>query len=227
MQFPLTGQLLVASSVVSDPMYAGGVCLIVHQDETDSIGVMLNRPIQPSPEMIAAMTGAAGDSTEPSTTADDDATPQGDFNRLSGQPNQPASGESKLPPILTAGTSENQTLHFGGPLSGPVVAIHPISELGDAETGQGIYVAAQKEHLVDLIKSQTGPCRLIVGHLGWKTEDLFNEIEQGYWHLVPATSESVFSSPTEMWPKLIRRATSNSLARWIGVPDLVGAANLN
>ncbi len=51
------GQLLVASSTITDPMYANGVCLIVHDDETRVIGVMLNRPIEPSPEAFDAILG--------------------------------------------------------------------------------------------------------------------------------------------------------------------------
>jgi putative transcriptional regulator len=118
-------------------------------------------------------------------------------------------------------------LHFGGPLSGPVVAIHQMSQFAEAETGTGIYVAAQKQHLEDLIRRQVGPYRLIVGHLGWKTEELDGEIEAGIWHVVPATVDTVFSAATEMWPRLIRRATSSSMAKWIGAADVIGASELN
>jgi putative transcriptional regulator len=118
-------------------------------------------------------------------------------------------------------------LHFGGPLSGPVVAIHQHSQYAEAETGDGIYVAAQKQHLEDLARQQPGPYRLIVGHLGWEFEQLETEIETGIWHVLPATTDSVFSSANEMWPRLIRRATSSSMARWLGIPDLVAAGELN
>ncbi|MCG8652903.1 MAG: YqgE/AlgH family protein, partial [Pirellulales bacterium] len=45
----LTGNLLIASTLAEDPVYSRGVCLIVHQDERQVIGVMLNRPMQPDP----------------------------------------------------------------------------------------------------------------------------------------------------------------------------------
>ena len=51
----LTGNLLVASSLVSDPVLAGGVCLLVHQDDSHVIGVMLNRPMKPSAEALLSM----------------------------------------------------------------------------------------------------------------------------------------------------------------------------
>ncbi|MEM1067410.1 MAG: YqgE/AlgH family protein [Planctomycetota bacterium] len=207
----LTGKLLVASSLVTDPMYAGGVCLVVHHDEENLIGVMLNRPLKPTPEAMKTMLGDSGTEGEP-----DEST---GTNRL------PA--EDSLEPPDFVGGSPWRLLHFGGPLSGPVVAVHPISQYGDVETGHGIFVAAQKDHLEHLVREQEGPCRLIVGHLGWETEQLQSEIDEGIWHIVPATVETVFSPAQEMWSQIIRRATSCSLARWIGTNDNPHAASVN
>jgi len=209
----LTGNLLVASSMVTDPMYAGGVCLIVHHDEENLIGVMLNRPLKPTPEALMAMLGEQPDPDE---------TPAGPTNRLTGSESTPPAK-----PSMDELASPWRMLHFGGPLSGPVVAIHPMSQYGEVETGNGIYVAAQKQHLENLVRQQDGPCRLIVGHLGWETNQLLNEIDQGIWHVLPATAETVFSPAHEMWAQIIRRATTGSLAKWIGVKDVPLAAELN
>jgi putative transcriptional regulator len=189
-----TGNLLVASSLVTDPVYAGGVCLLVHQDKENVIGVMLNRPMQPSPEAMLQMFGQQNEVK----------------NRLA--PQVPALANS---------------LHFGGPLSGPVVAIHQLSQCAEAETGNGIYVAAQKHHLEQLVRDHPSPYRLIVGHLGWEKDQLEAEIEAGIWHSIPATADSVFSSSGDMWQRLIQRATSNSMARWMNIPDVIGAGELN
>lgn len=197
----MTGNLLVASSIVSDPVYARGVCLVVHQDDGGAIGVMLNRPMQPGP---AAFMEMLGNSDTPSS------------DRLAPRREPPS------PPGNPLGT-----VHFGGPLSGPVVAIHPLSQYAEAETGKGIYVAAQKQNLEDLVREQPCPYRLIVGHLGWDTGQLQAEIDAGVWHPVPATVDTVFRNAAEMWPALVCRATSRSMARWIGVPDVIGAGELN
>ena len=140
-------------------------------------------------------------------------------NQKSGNVTVSAAGTGDLSPW--------RMIHFGGPLSGPVLAIHQESQFAEAETGKGIYFAAQKQHLEDLFRQDTVPYRLIVGHLGWQTEQIENEIDAGIWHTLPATAESVFSPAADMWPQLIRRATSNSLAKWIGVPDHVRACELN
>lgn len=191
----LAGNLLVASTLVQDPVCANSVCLLVHHDADGAIGVMLNRPLNPSPDALMAMLGQK-------------AAP--DTNRLPAPAAKPAG-----------------TVHFGGPLSGPVVAIHNMSEFAEAETGPGIYVAAQKHHLEGLVSGPHGPMRLIVGHLGWQNDQLQQELEAGIWHLLPATADAVFASDRDMWPRLIRRATARSVADWIGVVDKPDAAELN
>ena len=197
----LIGNLLVASSCVDEPVFTRAVCLIVHQDENGAIGVMLNRPMQPLPDGLIKM------------LAED--KPGGD-NRL------PAAEKT-----LAGATASMGTVHFGGPQSGPVVAVHGSSQHAEAETGTGIYVAAQKEHLESLVRNKPCPYRLIVGHVGWDTEQLAAELAAGIWHVVPATTESVFASDSDMWPQLVRRATARSVANWIGTPDVPGAGQLN
>ncbi len=204
----LTGTLLVASSLATDPVYCNGVCLVVHQDEANVIGVMLNRPLKPSPEALLKLLNQDPGKREAG-------------NRLAQR--DPTSAETAIPQTNSA----FGMLHFGGPRSGPVVAIHQTSQYAEAETGDGVYVAAQKQHLEELVRDHPAPYRLIVGHLGWDSDEMETELAAGIWHLVPATTDTVFGAAEEMWPRLIRRATANSMARWIGIPDLVGAGDLN
>lgn len=121
-----------------------------------------------------------------------------------------------------------KSLHFGGPLSGPIVAIHGAAELAEAEAGEGIFVAAQRDNLEALLRSpQRGPYRLIVGHLGWTQEQLNNEIEAGVWHRMPANAGIISTEDALLWPKLIGTATAHSLSRWLGVSHVAEAHRLN
>jgi len=210
------GQLLVASSTITDPMYANGVCLIVHDDETRVIGVMLNRPIEPNPEAFRAILSETpshlSTEQEPRFSTNTEKIKESDTNS--------PFADSDLPLSV-------RPLHFGGPLSGPIVALHQIRDYAEAETGNGIYVAAQKQHLVELIRDQNEPFRLIVGHLGWHPEELDAEVAEGHWHVLPANVDDVFSSASDMWSCVIRRATNSSLAKWIGLPDANFIGELN
>ena len=213
----LTGHLLVASSLVSDPVYAGGVCLVVHEEDDQVIGVMLNRPMKLSPEaLLAMMKQKQGDATGSSPEATTS-------NRLPSI-SQPVGSQ---PAINPPGKSIIESLHFGGPISGPVVAIHQDLQKAEAETGEGIYVAAQKHHLEQLVQERQQPFRLIVGHLGWTSDQVGAEIAAGIWHCIPATRQAVFAAPQDMWASVIRRATTNSMSRWMGVPDQINAYELN
>lgn len=221
MTHSLTGNLLVASTLVTDPNYAGGVCLIMHQDENHTIGVMLNRPLKPTPEALLAMFGL-------NSGGPDRLRRQSPVSEDQPEMDPPSTELIVSPPAETIPQwSPWRMVHFGGPLSGPVVAIHQDIQYAEAETGCGIYVAAQKQHLENLLQQQSAPYRLIVGHLGWQTNEIGTEIDAGIWHVIPADADAVFSPASDMWPLLIRRATSSSLAKWIGVPDNVDACELN
>ncbi len=99
-------------------------------------------------------------------------------------------------------------LHFGGPVSGPVVAVHDQEALADAGNGEGVYVAAQADTLKKLVFVAPEHYRLVVGHAAWKQGQLEKEIREGYWYVLPAHPELVFSSDDEMWAKGMRQVGS-------------------
>ncbi len=99
-------------------------------------------------------------------------------------------------------------LHFGGPVSGPVVAVHDQAALADACNGEGVYVAAQADTLKKLVFVAPEHYRLVVGHAAWKEGQLEKEIREGYWYVLPAHPELVFSSDDEMWAKGMRQVGS-------------------
>ncbi len=215
MTFSLAGNLLVASTLVTDSVFARGVCLTMQHDENGAIAVMLNRPIFPPPaELIKLITGEMDDEPQPSMST-------AQASRLD------KSDTELLPTAPMPGMSPANFIHFGGPLSGPVLAIHGSLTLAEAQTGSGIYVAAQKEHLEQLVREKTSNYRLIIGHAGWGAGQLEAEIDAGIWHVLSATAELVFGADTDLWPILIRRATGASLSRWVGAPDNPIAMGLN
>ena len=113
-------------------------------------------------------------------------------------------------------------IHFGGPISGPVLVLHNQQALAEAQTGEGVYVAAQREHLQQLLGSPQDSVRLIVGHAGWSGGQLEHELATGIWYTLPATPELVFEADELMWSDLVRKAVGRQLTQWIGskpIPD--------
>ncbi len=200
----LVGNVLVASTLINEPMFAHGVCLMMHHDEQGAVAVMLNRPINPSPsELVNLLLGQ--------TTQGEDG-PKANVKSSSRLPQT-----ANLPSTPLQGNAAGVgMIHFGGPLSGPVVAIHRAPGLAEAQTAVGIYVAAQREHLEQLVRENPGDFRLIIGHTGWPAGQLDAEIDAGFWHVLPATADMVFQCESDLWPLLVRRATGTSVARWVG-----------
>lgn len=280
------GDLLVASTIVEGTVLSQSVCLLVHEDEDNAIGLLLNRPLQTvgvvgnhaNPTKVAHPTEAAHPTKaieNPSESQVDPTSPApqpSSTNRLlphwqtpphsnatiphdtphtgmkgqeatQGGPQHsgPQHGGPQQPTIVVVGPDgdpaagqmlHGKSLHFGGPLSGPVVAVHGSAELAEAEAGEGIFVAAQRDHLEALLRADsTTPYRLIIGHLGWTQEQLNHEISSGVWHRMPATADlkaDILSTHDGLlWSALVRRATSHSLSRWLGTEHIAPPYELN
>ena len=251
----MIGKLLVASTTVQDPILSRSVCLVVHQDTENVFAVLLNRPMTPPPGLVnllhppalGAPEAAAGHGKQrfgsvdlkshsypanlPETRSPQAADTAADTaaTEAAGMVDQEPSQSKFLMAKQTAAEASKSlgTIHFGGPLSGPVVAVHNSSEHAESQAGKGVYVAARRELLETLVKQRPGDFRLIVGHLGWSISQLHAEHNAGFWHIMDATDENVFTGDQDLWPSVIRRATSGSVANWLGINDTPFAAEVN
>jgi len=105
-----------------------------------------------------------------------------------------------------------QLLHLGGPVFGPLIALHTSKELADAEVFPGLYFSTQKESIEAVVDEKQHSFRLYVGGAGWGKKQLKTEIQQGAWYLIPATIGDVFDDPTEIWKKTLDRAGRGMLS---------------
>ncbi len=213
-----TGDLLVASTEMPGGIFDRAVALLLYQDQQSVVGVMLNRPIQPAAGSITQPGNASPPRLPANPTTEDGDDPAPGL-MISVDQSDPLAGQ-----IMQTGV-----LHFGGPITGPLVAVHGLGDSDNPAAGAGIVVAAEREQLQELLRQHAGhpSLRLIVGHLGWSLEQLGAEIDGGIWHRLPATPEVLQSDDESMWPRLIRRATASSVARWIGAADHQAAQMLN
>lgn len=246
------GDLLVATTEVDGTLLNRGVCLLVYEDEQTAVGLMLNRPMQMvsvNESELEALKNQADPTAPPGTGSgqEESSAKPSRLTQLQPESRSPAESmfpvddTSDAPPVqplvaIMGEGGEMQTgqvllgtsLHFGGPLSGPVIAVHGAEELGETEAGEGIYIAAQRDHLEALLQAeQPHPYRLIVGHLGWSQDQLNQEIAAGVWHRLPATADILSTSDEWLWPKLIRSASASSVSRWLQVPHVADAHLLN
>lgn len=91
---------------------------------------------------------------------------------------------------------------MGGPVSGPLMAVHGEPSLAEMEIVPGVYFSAQREHLESLLKRAESIFRMFVGHAGWARGQLESELRQGAWLSTPATADWVFSNPADLWRRV-------------------------
>lgn len=237
----LVGKLLVASTLVPESVFSRSVCLMVHHDQNGAIGMLLNRPVVAPPAALIdwlADSNPTNESTAAELAEEDDEDPSPTGMSSQRQPKSPRFPQSSGPETggdLSGGNVAGAAasamglgmVHFGGPVSGPVVAIHGQPAFAEAEAGAGIYVATQRQILEKLLKHPSPELRLVIGHAAWTNAQLAQEFASGLWHVLPATPETVLPTQVDPWPRLLRRATGASVAAWLGVADNHGQSELN
>ncbi len=96
-------------------------------------------------------------------------------------------------------------LNMGGPVSGPIIAIHGLPSAAEFEVPPGVFVAEQKRHIRELVHHPDVPLRVYVGHVGWEPGQLENEIVAGHWLTLPAKAEHVFNNDEDLWVTATRQ----------------------
>lgn len=117
-------------------------------------------------------------------------------------------------------------VHLGGPVPGPVMAIHASGGLGEMDLIEGVFLTAKKQNLDDLVR-QEGSFKIFTGNAGWGAGQLENEIEQGAWKTLPARAEDIFDAGDDLWQRLMRRATTGVLPAMLHLKHVPPDPSLN
>ncbi|MBM4092007.1 MAG: YqgE/AlgH family protein [Planctomycetes bacterium] len=107
---------------------------------------------------------------------------------------------------------KQQPIHMGGPVSGPLIAIHSEAAQSEMEVTEGVYFSTAKEAIIEVVMHASGPFRLFVGYAGWAGGQLDGELEAGGWLTTPATRADIFSDQDDLWNRVSRRIGLDILA---------------
>lgn len=108
-------------------------------------------------------------------------------------------------------------VYVGGPVPGPLIAIHNCEEFAEQSVIPGVYLSARREAMDALIQEPFCELRVFHGYSGWGGGQLEDELEAGGWLVATASSEEVFSDTEELWSRIARR---------INLDILTGSTNL-
>jgi putative transcriptional regulator len=113
-------------------------------------------------------------------------------------------------------------IFVGGPVNGPLVALHRLKSAAEAEVLPGIYFAAHKDELQKLIRQTTKPFRFFTGYAGWAGGQLEDELNAGGWLTSKANKKLIFSAADDLWEQVTRTIGEGILTKAIRpkhVPD--------
>lgn len=120
-----------------------------------------------------------------------------------------------------------QPVHLGGPVTGPVMAVHTAEDLADLEIFPGVYLAAQKANLDKLVCQQEHRFRVYLGHAGWGGGQLEGELEQGAWLTASATGDYVFYDGDDLWEKVAKHIGADLLISTLKLKEVPDDPSVN
>lgn len=106
----------------------------------------------------------------------------------------------------------------GGPVSGPLLALHPFAQFSDREIMTGVHLTSDREPLQNLLRQGKPPVHLYIGYAGWGKEQLDGELEVGGWLTLPATPKIIFAEETDdLWHNAIRKSGEQFWEQSLGI----------
>jgi putative transcriptional regulator len=106
-------------------------------------------------------------------------------------------------------------IYIGGPVPGPLVAVHTLEPFSEREVVPGVFVATHRDALDLIVRKPDVPLRLYSGHAGWGSGQLENELEAGGWLTTEATKDDIFADHETIWKNVTQRIGLEIMA-----PDL-------
>jgi putative transcriptional regulator len=94
-------------------------------------------------------------------------------------------------------------IYLGGPVEGPLMALHARPLHSEREILPGLFWTTQKHDLESLVETYEPPLLLFNGYSGWGTGQLDHEVAQGSWLFAPAQKDLLFDSKRDLWKRLI------------------------
>ncbi len=123
--------------------------------------------------------------------------------------------------------NSDELLHLGGPVQGPLMAIHRNEEIAGLEILPGVLFTTESTDLEKLLAQSDATVKFYVGYAGWSPGQLEAELAQDSWLTTPAQGEQIFTAGEEMWELVTRRAAGSALLRALGIKPLPGDPSLN
>lgn len=122
----------------------------------------------------------------------------------------------------------DKPLNLGGPVPGPLMILHTLSELADREVLPGLFLTLDAEKAREILDGRSEPSLLVVNYAGWGAGQLEGEFGWDSWLTVPASIEHIFGAAEEdLWIATVRQANARKLSEFLGLRVIPTDPSLN
>lgn len=104
-----------------------------------------------------------------------------------------------------------EKLHLGGPVQGPLMALHDREDLGEVEVAPGLHFCTEPAKLESLVTAGGQTARFFVGYSGWGAGQLEHELSESSWISFPAAAAHVFDDVDDLWQRVTREITTSAV----------------
>jgi putative transcriptional regulator len=115
----------------------------------------------------------------------------------------------------------------GGPVPGPLVALHALEPFSEQEVIPGLYVSTHRDAIDLIVRKRDQPFRLYSGNAGWGSGQLEGELEAGGWLFTKATKDEVFADHETIWKSVTQRIGLEIMAPSVARDHLPSDPSLN
>lgn len=117
-------------------------------------------------------------------------------------------------------------VYVGGPVEGPLLALHTLSGVGDPCVAPStpleaaeVWLTTDEDHLRLLADRTDVQARFVAGYSGWGPGQLDAELRVGGWLVAEAVAADLFGDPSPLWECLIRKQGRDVLASLVPSVD--------
>lgn len=119
-----------------------------------------------------------------------------------------------------------EPLYVGGPVEGPLMALHDDPELEGIEVLEDVFFTSDRESLEQMVRADR-PFRIFSGYAGWGPGQLENELQIGGWLVSAADHMQIFGDADELWRRVTHAVSDEITNRALKIRHVPADPNCN